>query len=80
MLSSAQWPQERLPTNYLQRSVRDENEPKLQPLTGETLKCQIAKTENNSRMDARALNFWCHNQREFFSIRVFDPVTPNIAH
>ena len=52
-----------------------ENEPLLQPLTGETLKYQTAKTENNARMDVSALGFWCRDQRAFFDIRVFDPVT-----
>ena len=57
-----------------------ENEPMLQPLTGETLKCQPAKTENNARLDVSALSFWCHDQRTFFNIRVFDPVAPSHAH
>ena len=35
-----------LPVNYFQRSAKGvENEPMLQPLTGETLKYQTAKTE-----------------------------------
>ena len=57
-----------------------ENEPVLQPLTGETLKYQTAKTENNARMDVSALGFWCRDQRAFFDIRVFDPVAPSHAH
>ena len=57
-----------------------ENEPMLQPLTGETLKYQTAKTENNARMDASALGFWCRDQRAFFDIRVFDPVDHSHAH
>ena len=52
----------------------------LQPLTGETLKYQTAKTENNARMDVSALGFWCRNQRAFLYIRVFDPVALNHAH
>ena len=57
-----------------------ENEPMLQPLTGETLKYQTAKTENNARLDMSALGFWCRDQRAFFDIRVFDPVAPGHAH
>ena len=57
-----------------------ENEPMLQSLTGETLKYQTAKAENNARLDASALGFWCRDQRAFFDIRVFDPVTPSHAH
>ena len=57
-----------------------ENEPMLQPLTGETLKYQTAKTENNTRLDVSALGFWCRDQRAFFDIRVFDPVAPSHAH
>ena len=34
-----------------------ENEPMLQPVTGETLKYQTDKTENNTRMDVIALGF-----------------------
>ena len=52
----------------------------LQPLTGETLKYQTAKTENNARLDVSALGFWCCDQKAFFDIRVFDPVTPSHAH
>ena len=57
-----------------------ENEPLLQPLTGETLKYQTAKTENNARVDVSALGFWCRDQRAFFDIRVFDPVAPSHVH
>ena len=35
-----------------------ENEPMLQPLIGETLKYQTAKTENNARLDVSALGLW----------------------
>ena len=52
----------------------------LQPLTGETLKYQTAKTENNARLDVSALGFWCRDQRAFFNIRVFDPVASSHAH
>ena len=51
----------------------------LQPLTGETLKYQTAKPENNARLDVSALGFWCHDQRAFFDIRFFDPVAPSHA-
>ena len=57
-----------------------ENESMLQPLTGETLKYQIAKTENNARLDLSALGFWCRDERAFFDISVFDPVAPSYAH
>ena len=53
-----------------------ENEPMLQPLTGETLKYQTAKPEDSVRLDVSALGFWCRDQREFFDVRVFDPVAP----
>ena len=52
----------------------------LQPPTGETLKYQTAKTENNTTLDVSALGFWCRDQRTFFDIRVFDPVSPSHAH
>ena len=52
----------------------------LQPLTGETLKYQTAKTENNARLDVSALGFWYCDQRAFFDIRVSDPVAPSHAH
>ena len=57
-----------------------ENERMLQPLTGETLKYQTAKTENNARLDVSVLGFWCRDQRAFFDIKVFDPVAPSHAH
>ena len=56
-----------------------ENEPKLQPLSGETLRYKTAKTENNTRLDVSALDFWSRYQRSFFDIRVFDPAAPIIA-
>ena len=59
---------------------RVENEPMLQPLTGETLKYQTAKTENNAILDVSSLGFWCRDQRALFNIRVFDPVAPSHAH
>ena len=52
----------------------------LQPLTGETLKYQTAKIENNARLDMSALGFWCRDQRAFFDIKVFDPVSSSHAH
>ena len=52
----------------------------LQPLTGETLKFQTAKTKNNARLDVSALGFWCSDQRAFFDIRVFYPVALSHAH
>ena len=57
-----------------------ENEPMLQPLTGETLKYQAVKTKSNTRLDMSALGFWCRDQRAFFDIRVFDRVAPSHAH
>ena len=59
---------------------RVENEPMLQPLTGETLKYQTAKTENNAKFDVSSLGFWYRDQRAFFDISVFDPVAPSHAH
>ena len=56
-----------------------EIEPMLQPLTGETLKYQTAKTENNARLNVSALGFWCRDQRALFDIRVFDSVGPSHA-
>ena len=57
-----------------------ENEPMLQPLTGETLKYQTVKTENNARLDVSALGFWCRDQRAFFDVRIFGPVAHSHAH
>ena len=69
-----------LPANYIEVCKGVENEPMLQPLIGETLKYQTAKTENSARLDVSALGFWCHNHRAFFNIRVFDAVVPSHAH
>ena len=52
----------------------------LQPLVGEMLKCQTAKTESNARMDVSALSFWYCDQRAFFDIRFFDLVATNHTH
>ena len=57
-----------------------ENEPMLQPLTGETQKYQTVKTENNARLDVSALCFWCRDQRAFFDVRIFGPVAPSHVH
>ena len=52
----------------------------LHPLTGETLKYQTAKMENNAKLDVSALGFWCRDQRAFFDIRFFDPVVSSHAN
>ena len=48
-----------------------ENEPMLQPLTGETLRYMTAKTENKARMDVSALGFWCQGPKGIFRYKGF---------
>ena len=49
-------------------------EPALQPLDGEPLQFATANSEDGSRLDVAARDFWGRNrQRAFFDVRVFNP-------
>ena len=53
-------------------------EPRLQPLTGETLSTRSATTEDNARLDVAASGFWGGRfERAFFDVRVFNPYAPS---
>ena len=52
-------------------------EPKLIPLTGETLKYKSANLEDESRLDVSARGFWSRSCNAFFDIRVFNPTAPS---
>jgi hypothetical protein len=57
-----------------------EREPKLSPLTGETLYPQSAISSADARSDIRAKGFWCRQQNAFFDIRVFYPHAESYLH
>ena len=49
-------------------------EPDLQPLYGESLRYRTAITDDEARLDVRALGFWgCKSTRDYFDVRVFNP-------
>ena len=53
-------------------------EPRLQPLSGETLSTRNATTEDNARLDVAASGFWGGRfERAFFDVRVFNPYAPS---
>ena len=53
-------------------------EPRLQPLSGETLSTRNATTEGNARLDVAASGFWGGRfERAFFDVRVFNPYAPS---
>ena len=48
-------------------------EPDLQPLSGESLRYRTAITDDEARLDVRALGFWgCKSTRDYFDVRVFN--------
>jgi hypothetical protein len=50
-----------------------EVEPRLLPLSGETLQPQSALSADDARADIRARSFWTQQQNAFFDVRVFYP-------
>ena len=57
-----------------------ETEPRLAPLTGESLQPRSANTRDDARSDIRARGFWCRQQNAFFDIRVFYPHASSYLH
>ena len=57
------------------------DEPRLAPLTGESLHPRSANTRDDARSDIRARGFWCRQQNAFFDIiRVFYPHASSYLH
>ena len=52
-------------------------EPRLQPLSGESLSHRSAITTDNARLDIRARGFWSAAQDAYFDVRVFHPNAPS---
>ena len=53
-------------------------EPRLQPLSGETLSTRSATTEDNARLDVAASGFWGGRfEGAFFDVRGFNPYVPS---
>ena len=52
-------------------------EPRLQPLSGESLAYRSAITSNEVRLDIRATSFWTAAQDAYFDVRVFHPNAPS---
>ena len=52
-------------------------EPRLQPLTGETMTHRSAIIDNGARLDIRARGFWNVAQDAYFDVRVFHPQAPS---
>ena len=53
-------------------------EPTLQPLTGESFPLSSNNTDEGSRLDIKAQNFWdCSQRRAFFDVRVFNSFAPS---
>ena len=48
-------------------------QPRLQPLSGESLAYRSAITSNEARLDIRATGFWTAAQDAYFDVRVFHP-------
>ena len=54
-------------------------EPTLQPLSGETMTCATANTDDGARLDISAAGFWGgHHQKAYFDVKVFNPIPPAI--
>ena len=52
-------------------------EPRLQPLSGESLTHRTAITSDDARLDIRARGFWSAAQDAYFDVRVFHPNAPS---
>ena len=52
-------------------------EPRLQPLSGESLTYRSAITSNEAHLDIRATGFWTAAQDAYFDVRVFHPNSPS---
>ena len=52
-------------------------EPRLQPLHDEVFQLRSANREDEARLDVRASNFWCKEQKAFFDIRVIYLIAPS---
>ena len=52
-------------------------EPRLQPLSGETLTLRSAITTDDVRLDIRARGFWSVAEDVYFYVRVFHPNSPS---
>ena len=52
-------------------------EPRLQPLSGESLTHRTAITSDDARLDIRARGFWSPAQDAYFDVRVFYPNAPS---
>ena len=48
-----------------------EQEPELQPLTGEHFRLNTASADNNAKVDVMAQNFWVKGQKSFCDVKVF---------
>ncbi len=57
-----------------------ETEPRLSPLSGETLYPRSAISTDDARFDIRARGFWCRQRNAFFDIRVFYPHASSYLH
>ena len=65
----------------IKKILRDvETEPRLAPLTGESLHPRSANTRDDARSDIRARGFWCRQQNAFFDIRVYYPHASSYLH
>ena len=53
-------------------------EPKLQPLSGESLKCNTSEYE--ARLDIAARGFWQRGEISFFDVRVFNPYAKSLRN
>ena len=66
------------PTDFLASYMKEvhndvEVEPKLQPLTGESLRHRTANTDPDARADIRVRGFWTQGSNAFFDTQVFYP-------
>ena len=52
-------------------------EPRLQPLSGESMTHRTAITTDEARLDIRARGFWTAAQDAYFDVRVFHPNAPS---